>query len=54
MTQKDLARLWGIKQPSVSVALQFLTDRGYVVAMPRDGGGEIRYVLSGTSRLIFL
>ena len=54
MTQKDLSRLWGIKQPSVSAALQFLTDRGYVVALPREGGEEIRYVLSGTSRLIFL
>lgn len=54
MTQKDLSRLWGIKQPSVSAALQFLTDRGYVVALPREGGEEICYVLSGTSRLIFL
>lgn len=54
MTQKDLSGLWGIKQPSVSAALQFLTDRGYVVALPREGGDEIRYVLSGTSRVIFL
>ena len=52
-TQEALARLWKVSQGAVSVALAFLTKEGYVVALPRRGADPTRYVLSGTSRLIF-
>jgi hypothetical protein len=53
MTQQDLVELWGVAQPTVSRALQYLGENAYVVALPREGREEGRYVLSGTARLIF-
>ncbi|MEX2584500.1 MAG: AAA family ATPase [Gemmatimonadota bacterium] len=53
MTQQDLVELWGVAQPTVSRALQYLGANAYVVALPREGREEGRYVLSGTARLIF-
>lgn len=52
-TQKTLGDLWSVSQGTVSSALKFLIQQGYVVALPRSGGEPIQYVLSGTSRLIF-
>lgn len=52
-TQETLARLWKVSQGAVSVALAFLVKEGYVLALPRQEAGPTRYVLSGTSRLIF-
>jgi hypothetical protein len=52
-TQKSLAKLWKVSQGAVSNALKYLTQQGYVIALPRAGGEPIQYVLSGTSRLIF-
>jgi DNA-binding GntR family transcriptional regulator len=52
-TQKTLGDLWAVSQGTVSSALRFLIQQGYVVALPRSGGEPIQYVLSGTSRLIF-
>ncbi|HSH45994.1 MAG TPA: hypothetical protein VK966_09070 [Longimicrobiales bacterium] len=52
-TQQTLQEVWGIAQPSVSTALKYLIQQGLVVALPREGRQPIRYVLSGTSLLIF-
>jgi hypothetical protein len=52
-TQKTLGDLWSVSQGTVSSALKFLIQQGYAIALPRSGGEPIRYVLSGTSRLIF-
>jgi hypothetical protein len=52
-TQKTLGDLGAVSQGTVSSALRFLIQQGYVVALPRSGGEPIQYVLSGTSRLIF-
>ena len=53
MTQKDLMRLWKLTQGAVSTALAWFSERGFVVALPRQGTQPTEYVLSGTSRLIF-
>lgn len=53
MTQKDLVRLWGVKQPTVSATVQFLMENGYVVALPRESSEDTQYALSGTARLVF-
>lgn len=53
LTQKELAELWEVVQPTVSRALQYLGENGYVVALPRQGREEGRYVLSGSARLVF-
>jgi hypothetical protein len=45
--------MWNVSQGTVSSALKFLIQQGYVIALPRSGGEPIQYVLSGTSRLIF-
>ena len=52
-TQKSLAHLWKLSQATVSTALSFLVEQGYVVPLPRSGAGPTQYVLSGMSRLIF-
>ena len=52
-TQKSLADLWTLSQPAVSQALAWLVRRGYVMALPRNGGRQTRYALTGVSRLIF-
>lgn len=52
-TQKSLKELWGVSQAAVSGALSFLTQQGYVTALPRSGAGPTQYALSGVSRLIF-
>ncbi|HET7464345.1 MAG TPA: AAA family ATPase [Longimicrobium sp.] len=52
-TQKSLKVLWNVSQPAVSGALSFLTQQGYVVALPRNGAGPTQYALSGVSRLVF-
>ena len=38
---------------AVSTALAWFIERGFVVALTRQGAGPTEYVLSGTSRLIF-
>lgn len=50
-TQSELARLWRIRQPSVSQTLQQLTAAGAVEALPRCGREPIQYLLTGTTRL---
>jgi len=50
-TQSELARLWRIRQPSVSQTLQRLTAAGAVEALPRCGREPIQYLLTGTTRL---
>lgn len=50
-TQAELARLWRIRQPSVSQTLQQLTAAGAVEALPRCGREPIQYLLTGTTRL---
>lgn len=52
-TQKSLKALWNVSQPAVSGALSFLTQQGYVVALPRNGADATQYALSGVSRLVF-
>ncbi len=52
-TQKSLGKLWGVSQGPVSTAVSTLVRQGYVVALPRVSAEPTRYVLSGTSRLIF-
>jgi hypothetical protein len=52
-TQKSLMKLWKISQGAVSSAVAYLVRQGFVVALPRNGGGPIQYVLSGVSRIIF-
>jgi hypothetical protein len=52
-TQKSLKELWGVSQAAVSGALAFLTQQGYVIALPRSGAGPTQYSLSGVARLIF-
>lgn len=45
-TQRMLGDLWKVSQGTVSSALKFLIQQGYVIALPRSGGEPIRYVLS--------
>jgi hypothetical protein len=52
-TQKTLGDLWSLTQPAVSQALGWLMRRGYAMPLPRNGGRQTRYVLTGVSRLIF-
>lgn len=52
-TQATLAKLWGVSQAAVSNALKTLIERGYVVALPRQGSEATRYVLSGVGQLVF-
>jgi predicted ATPase len=52
-TQQSLQDLWGISQGAVSGALKYLIQQGFVTALPREGREPIRYVLSGTSLLVF-
>lgn len=52
-TQKSLRVLWNVSQAAVSQALSFLTQQGYVLALPRNGADPTQYALSGVSRLIF-
>ena len=53
-TQKSLQALWKLKsQGGVSYALNTLVRAGYVLPLPRVGAAAIKYLLSGTSRLIF-
>lgn len=52
-TQKSLAGLWKLSQGAVSNAVTALAQRGYVIQLPRMGTEPIRYILSGTSRLVF-
>jgi len=42
-----------LTQGAVSTALAWFIERGFVVALTRQGAGPTEYVLSGTSRLIF-
>jgi hypothetical protein len=51
LTQADLVALWGIKQPSVSQALQQLIVAGTVDVLPRRGGDPLHYLLTGATRL---
>lgn len=51
MTQAELVALWGIKQPSVSQALQHLIGAGAVDVLPRRGGDPLQYLLTGATRL---
>ena len=51
LTQSDLVRLWGIKQPSVSQTLQQLVSSGAADVMPRRGGDPLQYLLTGATRL---
>lgn len=51
LTQADLVRLWGIKQPSVSQTLQQLVHAGAADVLPRRGGEPLRYLLTGATRL---
>lgn len=51
LTQTDLVRLWGIKQPSVSQTLQQLVSSGAVDVLPRRGGDPLQYLLTGATRL---
>jgi hypothetical protein len=52
-TQKSLVALWGMAQGTVSVVLDELVRRGYVLERPRVGKRATPYVLSGVSRLVF-
>lgn len=52
-TQASLAKVLRKSQPAVSNTLAFLVKQGYVLALPREGANPIKYVLSGTGRLIF-
>lgn len=52
-TQTELMHRWRLSQGAVSTALNYLTERGYVLALPRTGTQPTQYVLSGVSRLIF-
>lgn len=52
-TQKSLMKLWGVSQGAVSTGVSYLVRQGFVVALPRSGGGPIQYVLSGVGRIIF-
>jgi hypothetical protein len=52
-TQRALRTLWGLGQSAVSITLDYLTRRGYVVALPKSGNVATEYALSGVSRLIF-
>jgi hypothetical protein len=51
LTQADLVRLWGIKQPSVSQTLQQLVHSGAADVLPRRGGDPLQYLLTGATRL---
>lgn len=52
-TQQSLMDLWGVSQGAVSAALKYMVQQGFVVPLPREGRGAIRYILSGTGRIIF-
>lgn len=52
-TQKSLAALWRVSQPTVSQALAFLVREGWVLQLPRAAGEATQYVLSGASHLVF-
>jgi hypothetical protein len=52
-SQRELPRLWGLTQGSVSVALRSLAEAGCVEALPRDGGAPARWVMTGTARVAF-
>jgi hypothetical protein len=51
LTQTDLVRLWGIKQPAVSQTLQLLVSSGAVDVLPCRGGDPLQYLLTGATRL---
>ncbi|MXZ83092.1 MAG: MarR family transcriptional regulator [Synechococcus sp. SB0666_bin_14] len=50
-TQAELAKLWRIRQPSVSQTLQQLTAAGAVEALPHSGREPIQCLLTGMTRL---
>ncbi len=52
-TQKSLGKLWKVSQPTVSQALTYLMQHGYVAPLPRKGAEPRQYLLTGLSRLIF-
>lgn len=51
-TQKELIRLWGLSQGTVSSALRSLVAAGCVLEHSREGKQAIRYTLSGKARLM--
>jgi len=51
VTQAEPVAIWGIKQPSVSQALQQLVGSGAVDVLPRKGGEPLQYLLAGATLL---